>query len=109
MREFGVYGLLERRSVYSDNPSFEAADEIFQKTFRDSFGINWFDLLNDHLVLPSASHIEVSSASDLAVLLDPSKLYYLYDSKDISSSIIETIESKMDQQSVDKILKFALK
>jgi hypothetical protein len=108
MREFGVYGLLERRGVYSDNPSFEGVDELFQKEFRSHFGINFFDLLNEHLLLPSSRNIHVKSAADLEVLLDPAKLHYKFDSSDISSDLLSTIESRMDRASVDKIIKYAI-
>ena len=108
MREFGVYGLLERRSAYSDNPSFAQADEIFQKHYYDSYGISFLDDMQSNILLPSSSQILVQSAADLEVLQDPNKLFYKYDHEDISESILETIESKMDPAVVAKILKAAL-
>lgn len=109
MREYGVYGLLERREVYSDNPSFSRADEIFQKTFRKHFGTNWLDLLNDHMILPASKNINVRSPEDLEVLLDPSKLFYKYTEDDVSDSVLSVVESKMSRVVTDRIKKIALK
>lgn len=109
MREFGVYGILERRKVYNDNPSFDICDEIFQKEFLDIFKHNWIDLLSDNLVLPSTKDIIVRSPEDLEVLMDSSKLFYKYDADMISTEIVESFQTTVKQSVSDKIRAVALK
>lgn len=109
MRKYGIYGLLERREVYQDNPSFGIADEIFQKEFMNSFGLNWVDLLNDNIIVPSVENITVRSPADLEVLLDPSKLYYKFDQNDISNEILEVMEQSIPLDISKKIREATLK
>lgn len=108
-REFGVYGLLERRNVFMDNPSFGEADEIFMKLFRGVFGINFIQLLTDNMVMPSMILTGVTKQSDLEVLLDPSKLHYKYDTEDISSAIVGMIEEKVSVENTDLLYNFFTK
>jgi hypothetical protein len=103
MRKYGVYGLLERRNVYNDNPSFEAVDQIFQSTFNEFYGYNWFDLMEANLVLPADDSIDVRSFADLEVLLDPSKLYYKYETSDISSDIVSKVQTTIPEEIANKI------
>jgi hypothetical protein len=108
MRQYGVYGLVERREVYRDNPSFEKADEIFQETFREVFGISWMELLEQNMVLPQDSNIYVRNPADLEVLLDPSKLFYKYDSSEISEEILEIIQTNVPKGVQDQFIDLGL-
>jgi hypothetical protein len=103
MRKYGVYGLLERRAAYEDNPSFQEIDGIFQATFAEHYGFNWMDMLMDNVVYPTDENIAVTSFADLEVLLDPSKLFYKYDENDISQSVLETIESNIPMDIANKL------
>lgn len=105
-REFGVYGLVERRNVFMDNPSFNEADEIFMKLFRAVFGINYMQLLGDNMVMPSMILSGVTKQADLEVLLDPSKLHYKYDTSDISSEIVGMIEEKVSEENTEILYNF---
>lgn len=105
-RQYGVYGLMERRSVFMDNPSFAKADEIFMKLFRDTFGINYIQLLQENMVMPSMILDGVTKQADLEVLLDPSKLHYKFDTSDISPEIVGMIEEKVSEKNTELIFNF---
>lgn len=104
-REFGVYGLLMRREVYQDNPSFGIVDEAFMKTFRDSFKENWLDYMNKHLVMPTDRNLVVRSQADLEVILDPSKLHYKYSESDLSAGVTEILEEKISIENTKLAIK----
>lgn len=94
-RKYGVYGLLERRSVYSSHPLFSVADAIFQEEFRKSFGVNWLDYMEKYLVMPKNEEARVMSQAEIEVVLDPSKLHYKYNEDDIGEDILNIIEERI--------------
>lgn len=104
-REFGVFGLLMRREVYQDNPSFGVIDEVFMRTFRDTFKENWLDYMNKHLVMPTDRNLVVKSQADLEVILDPSKLHYKYSESDLSKGVTEILEEKISMENTELAIK----
>lgn len=97
-REYGVYGLLERREVYSSHPLFSVADAIFQSEFKAVFGFNWLQFMEEHLILPKGDASIVMSQAEIEVLLDPSKLHYKYNSDDISDEVAKIIEERISEK-----------
>lgn len=104
-REFGVYGLLMRREVYQDNPSFHLVDDCFMKTFRDCFHENWLDYMNRFLVMPTDRNLLVKSQADLEVILDPAKLHYKYSESDLSDGVAEILEEKISLENTEKAIR----
>lgn len=94
-RQYGVYGLLERRGVYSSHPLFTQADSIFQEEFRLAFNVNWLDYMEKHLVMPKNEKATVMSQAELEVVLDPSKLHYKYNEDEIRQDILDIIEERI--------------
>lgn len=102
MKPYGVYGAILRREVYADNPSFTAVDEIFQRNFRKSFGLNWFDYMSEHMVMPKVeANVSILSQADLEVIDDPSKRFYKYDEKDLSPHVLDIIEEKVSDRNME--------
>jgi hypothetical protein len=108
-RQFGVFGLLERREVYSDSPSFFEAEEIFLKLWYDTFRSDWREGLVNRMKLPTGFSGSVISQADLEVLLDPSKLHYKYDEAEISSSTLSIIAQGISEKTTEQCMKAILK
>lgn len=100
-RKYGVYGLLERRSVYSSHPLFNEADAIFQSEFKSCFGYNWLELMESNLVMPKSEAATVMSQAEIEVMLDPSKLHYKYNEDDIRDEVLEIIEEKISKKNTE--------
>lgn len=107
-RTYGVYGLIQRRSVYSTHPLFSQADGIFQEEFRNHFGINWMDYMEKHLVMPKNEEARVLSQAELEVILDPAKLYYKYNEDDIGEDILNIIEERISPKNTELAIDFLI-
>lgn len=108
MREFGIYGLLERRNAYCDAPKFYEAEEVFLKLWYDTFGVNWNDGLQDRMKLPANLEGQVISQADLEVYLDSSKLHYKYEANEISPLVLDIVEKRISPEVTDKIMRATL-
>lgn len=106
LRKYAMYGLMIRREIFQDHPLFFEMEELWIKSFRDEFKINWYDIIRDNMVMPSVvAEGQILSQSEIEVLLDPSKLYYKVDEKDVSSSILDNIEEKISAENTTKLIK----
>lgn len=93
-RPFPIFGLITRRDVFQDNPSFHLVDEIFKRMWKKHFEVDWYSYMKAHEELPPTNISgEVLSLADVEVLADPAKMFYKYDSADISPNILEIIGS----------------
>lgn len=108
-RKYGVYGLLERRSVYSSHPLFSNADAIFQSEFKNIFGFNWLEFMESHLVMPEAALATVLTQAEIEVINDPSKLHYKYNEDEISSAVVEIIEERISEENTELAINMLIK
>lgn len=103
IRKYPIFGMLTRVSMFSDNPSFDAINEILQREWFDIFKTPFWDYLREYEVKPKEFNGRVLSAAEIEVMLDPSKLMYKYTNKDIGSDLADTIQKSIPAEFQRKV------
>lgn len=102
MREYWATGWFERALHYSKSPAYSDVSLIVREEFRKSFGLSPDTIASDHLLDVPPLNIEATSAVDYAVLMDPSKLFYRFEQKDVSPEVYDHFIAKIPVEVVKK-------
>lgn len=105
-RPYAMFGLRERRLIYSRHPSFLKARGIEVDLFRQIFRENQMDVENRGLINPKLPSGVVLSSSDLEILQDPEKLFYKYERNDVKDEIYNLFSSDIPKTVNNKLLKY---
>lgn len=114
MRRFPYYGIMERIQLYQRCPAFsksyELQNELWFNTYKFDFDRSIKDLGNKDAIRLANLGIENSlSEQDIEILLDPNKIYYKFDIKDLNDQVVDELISRTDMATHERILNFVFK
>ena len=89
-RQYPWTGFLAREQVYNAAGTEQQRDaaECLRRTFRDSFGHHWLDLVSEGAARES---IYVSNWEDRLALTNPDTLHYMLDSAQLSPAVADKL------------------
>lgn len=111
-RRLPYTGIKDAMSLHSKHPLFHKMLEVHNRLFREIFGREFMRVLQEYTDIEERNNVDLLNMNldDISreVLLEPTKIYYKYDTSSVSKDVVDIICSRTPEDIFSKIIKEGL-